>query len=333
MTASGAPGSGKARRDLRGDVGGVDDGLPSTSRRRKPRALALGQGARSHSHSKVASRTGPSSVRAMGVVLKAVCIFSIAVTDALRIPTSFTRRDGLTTAAAGAVLPFLGGGADRVLAAEKGGVQWIFDLPSNFAVQRQLASIVRVRTETVLQADDAATGATVKLLLLPFGQQAAGSLTADDQFAVATYVYNGEGSAAAVGQTMTASASRSPGVVKLLPQGSASGYTADDGRRYVRYGYTTERCAGDLDDGECFGTLSTRRTLATLTMSSISQYRTNTERERMKEMGQARNVDVLWLLTLSAPEGAAWKALEPEFERLSKTLRIPMEPASRGVAS
>lgn len=217
--------------------------------------------------------------------------------------------------------------AGPVVAAEKGGVQWLLDLPSNFAVQRQLASIVRVRTETVLQADDVTTGATVKLLLLPLGQQAGGSLSADDQLALATYVYSGEGSADVVGKTMTASAARSPGVLKLTQQGAASGYTADDGRRYVRYQYTSQRCAGEYDEGECFGTLSTRRTLATLTMSSVSQYRTNTERERMKEMGQARNVDVLWLLTLSAPVGAAWDSIEPVFERLSKTLRVPMAPA------
>lgn len=251
------------------------------------------------------------------------------LTTSLRI--GLTRRQGLA-AAAGAGTS-LAGATAPARAAEKGGVQWLLDLPDNFAVQRQLASIVRVRTESVLLADDPATGATIKLLLLPFGQQAGGSLNADDQLALATYIYNGDGSVEAIGKIMTASAARSPGVVKLTPQGTASSYTAGDGRRYVSYGYTVEKCGGEVDDGECFGTLTTRRTLATLTMSSISQYRTNTERERMKEMGQARNVDVLWLLTASAPDGAAWKVIEPTFERLSKTLRVPMAPTSQGVPS
>ena len=34
--------------------------------------------------------------------------------------------------------------------ATKGGVQWSLDLPESFAVQRQLASIVRVKVETML---------------------------------------------------------------------------------------------------------------------------------------------------------------------------------------
>jgi len=208
-------------------------------------------------------------------------------------------------------------------AVSKGGVQWNIDLPDEFAVQRQLASIVRVRIETVLQAEEA-SGATAKLLLLPFGAQAGGSLNGDEQFAIASYVYNGEGSVSTVGKTMLSSASRSPGVVSLKPQGAPSGYTAADGRRYVRYGYVTERCAGELDGGDCYGTVSTRRTMATLTMSSISQYRTNEERKRMAELGQVRNVDVLWLLTLSAPDGAPWQKLEKTFEKVSDSLSVPV---------
>ena len=68
----------------------------------------------------------------------------------------------------------------------------------------------------------------------------------------------------------------------------AKAYTnAEEGRRYVRYSYAATRCVvGEYDDGECYGSLATRRSLATVTMSSLSQYRTNTERERMKELGQ-----------------------------------------------
>jgi hypothetical protein len=212
-------------------------------------------------------------------------------------------------------------------AVARGGVQWALDVPDEFVVQRQLSSIVRAKREAVLQADDEATGAAVKLLLLPFGQQAGASLDADEQFAIASFIYNGEGDAATVGKTMTTSAARSPGIVSLTPQGSASGYTAADGRRYVRYGYIAERCAGELDGGDCYGTTSKRRTLAALTMSPISQYRTNTERERMQAAGQVRNVDVLWLLTCSAPDGAAWNKLEAKFEKIVASMNIPVAPA------
>ena len=60
-------------------------------------------------------------------------------------------------------------------------------------------------------------------------------------------------------------------------------------------------------------------------MSSLSQFRTNTERARMQEMGQTRNVQVLWLLTLTAPE-AAWPKLEPTFEKVANSFYVPLVP-------
>lgn len=48
--------------------------------------------------------------------------------------------------------------------------------------------------------------------------------------------------------------------------------------------------------GECYGATSKRRTLAAVTVSSISQYRTNTERERMAELGQVPTRLILNLL-------------------------------------
>ena len=100
------------------------------------------------------------------------------------------------------------------------------------------------------------------------------------------------------------------------------------GRRYVRYAYSAQKCTGELDGTECVdGSLIKRRTLATVTMSSISQYRTNTERERMRELGQARNVEVLWLLTFSAPD-AAFDALQPAFEKASASFYVPLEESS-----
>ena len=214
-------------------------------------------------------------------------------------------------------------------AVEKGGVQWTLDIPEQFAVSRQLASLVRVKRETMLQAEDEASGAVIKLLLLPLGQQAGGSLDADEQLKLANVLLGdggvSEADAAAVATIMTASAKRSPGVASLTRMGGATG-ASEGGRGYVRYGYALERCTGGelLDDGECLGgSLAKRKTLAAVTISSISQFRTNTERERMRELGQVRNVDVLWLLTLSAPDGPAWAStLEPTFEKVRRSLRV-----------
>lgn len=219
-------------------------------------------------------------------------------------------------------------------AASKGGVQWSIDLPPEFEVQRQLASIVRIKTETVLLADDPATGAQAKLLLLPFGQQAGASLNADDQLSLATFFFAAPSAeplsagAETVASTMAHSASRSPGITSLTRFSTPKAYAEASGRRYVRYAYSAQKCTGELDGTECVdGSLIKRRTLATVTMSSISQYRTNTERERMRELGQARNVEVLWLLTFSAPD-AAFDALQPAFEKASASFYVPLEESS-----
>ena len=207
-------------------------------------------------------------------------------------------------------------------------MQWSLDLPSSFNVQTRLASIVRIRLATMLQAEDEKSGATVKLLLLPFGQQAGGSLNADEQLALAKHFFDAQTSpdgADLVAKTMTDSAARSPGITALARAGSATGYQAADGARYVKYGYTSAKCAGEVYDGECLGSLAKRRTLAMVSMSSLSQYRTNTERQRMQELGQERNVNVLWLLTLTAPE-QGWASAEPMFERIAASFKVPLKP-------
>ena len=78
-------------------------------------------------------------------------------------------------------------------------------------------------------------------------------------------------------------------------------------------------------DGECLGTLSKKRSIAMVSMSSVSQYRTNTEKARMAELGQERNVQVLWLLTLTAPE-ASWAKVEPTFEGIAASFKVPLKP-------
>jgi hypothetical protein len=209
----------------------------------------------------------------------------------------------------------------------KGGVQWSIELADTFEVQRQLTSIVRIKTETMLLADDASTGAQAKLLLLPFGQQAGASLSAEEQLALATFFFDqgalDEKAADGIAAIMATSAARSPSVVSLSQTGASKVYS-NAGRRFLRYQYAADKCIGEVDGGECLGSLTKRRAISTVTMSSISQYRTNTERQRMQELGQVRNVQVLWLLTLSAPDGADWKALEPTFERMSASFAVPI---------
>lgn len=268
----------------------------------------------------------------------AAFLASLPLMAALRVPQAtradelFSRRAAIGALSAAGIL--LGEPAPPASAIARGGVSWNIDLPDEYVVQRQLASIVRVRLETCLAADDPATSAQVKLICLPFGQQAGASLTGDEQLAVANYFFapgadaSSATEAEAVANVMVDSAARSPTVVALQRAGGVKAYKGSDGRRYVRYGYQSTKCVGELDDGECFGTLAKRRTLATVTMSSLSQFRTNTERARAQELGQVRNVDVLWLLTLSAPDGDAWARLEPTFQRISDSLSVPAAPAA-----
>ena len=270
------------------------------------------------------------AVDRMPRVAALVCLALANGVGGLRLPKPTLPRRQLTALSLGglaaAALPAYAAGGGNT----KGGVQWSIELPDEFVVQRQLASIVRVRVETMLAADDASTGASVKLLLLPFGQQAGGSLNADEQLALAKHFFDKESSPEGpeiVSATMSTSAARSPTISALSRVGKASGYQAADGTRYVKYGYESTRCSEPLDDGECFGSLSKRRTLATVAMSSLSQYRTNTERERMRELGQERNVNVLWLLTLTAP-AASWERAAPALERIAQSFAVPLAPQS-----
>lgn len=87
--------------------------------------------------------------------------------------------------------------------------------------------------------------------------------------------------------------------------------------------YLFEKCSSELENGECFGSVELRHTIATATMSSLSQFRTNTERQRMADEGQSRNVDVLWLLSLSAP-ASQWKdELANRLRAIALSFEIP----------
>ena len=54
----------------------------------------------------------------------------------------------------------------------------------------------------------------------------------------------------------------------------------------MSFTYDVQKCSGERDEGVCLGEVSSRRTLSSLTVSPISQFRTNTERARMQELGQ-----------------------------------------------
>lgn len=259
-----------------------------------------------------------------------VTLTLVALCAALKIPApSWSRREQLALSGKMGVATLFAP-LHVHAAVSEGGVSWNLQLPETFAVKERLASTVRIKLNTMLQAEDAATGATVKLLQLPLGLQARASLDGDEQFAVAKHFFDAKvapDGPAIVAKTMTTSASRSPSIVELKQVGDAKGYEADDGARYVRYGYTQARCSDEIYDGECLGTLSKKRTLAMVSMSSVSQYRTNTEKARMAELGQERNVQVLWLLTLTAPE-ASWAKVEPTFEGIAASFTVPIKPAS-----
>jgi hypothetical protein len=45
----------------------------------------------------------------------------------------------------------------------------------------------------------------------------------------------------------------------------------------------------------------------------------------MQEEGRTRNVQVLWLLTLTAPE-AAWTRVAPTLENVAASFRVPLNP-------
>lgn len=109
-------------------------------------------------------------------------------------------------------------------------------LPDRFTIERQLASIVRVRVETVLSAD-APGGLQVRLLLVPFGRQAGGSFDSDEQLELATYFLDSKqrGEPSRISALMAGSAARSPGVLEVVPVGSAIETGPDaNGRRYAR---------------------------------------------------------------------------------------------------
>ena len=79
----------------------------------------------------------------------------------------------------------------------------------------------------------------------PFGQQAAGSLNADDQLLLASHFlspdFGGGGDAQDVANVMAASAGRSKSVVSVERVGAARERTGSNGRAYVSFTYDVQR--------------------------------------------------------------------------------------------
>lgn len=215
---------------------------------------------------------------------------------------------------------------------------------------------MRLRPETVLVAD--APAAAVRVFLVPLGQQAAASIPPDDQLMLADHFLglddeggsddDGGGggrtssvasgarpssppTAAQAAKALLASAARSPGVLDVRAVGApAADRRVAGGRTYVRYEYEVTRCAdgggsGDDDASSGCTTRATRTTAVSATVTSVSQWRTNTERERMAAMGVDREVKVLWIAAASLPSSAVAadaRAID-ELRRIAASFRVP----------
>ena len=96
----------------------------------------------------------------------------------------------------------------------------------------------------MLAAEDTAAGVQARLLLIPLGQQAAGSLNADDQLLLASHFlspsFGGGGDASDVANVMATSAGRSPSVVSVERIGAARERTGSNGRAYVSFCYDVQ---------------------------------------------------------------------------------------------
>ena len=120
----------------------------------------------------------PSGLKlARSQMLRAIrcCLLLATHVSALRLSPLVLRRQALSLAAlAPALAPALPAcAAAPPIGRSEGGVLWELELPPSFSITRRLASIVRSRVETMLAAEDAASGVQARLLLVPLGQQAA----------------------------------------------------------------------------------------------------------------------------------------------------------------
>ena len=167
-------------------------------------------------------------------MVRAMCCWLLLATQvsALRLsPLLVRRREALSLAALAPALPACA--VAPPIGRSEGGVLWELELPASFSTTRRLASSVRSRVETMLSAEDAATGVQARLLLVPLGQQAAGSLSAEDPLLLASHFLSpdagGGGDAQDVANVMAASAARSRSVISVARVGEARERKGKDG--------------------------------------------------------------------------------------------------------
>eukprot|EP00614_Pseudopedinella_elastica_P010991 CAMPEP_0172593462 /NCGR_PEP_ID=MMETSP1068-20121228/12660_1 /TAXON_ID=35684 /ORGANISM="Pseudopedinella elastica, Strain CCMP716" /LENGTH=293 /DNA_ID=CAMNT_0013390995 /DNA_START=129 /DNA_END=1010 /DNA_ORIENTATION=- len=217
---------------------------------------------------------------------------------------------------------------------------WEIDL-AGWKVTKKLDSVVRIQALTVLSATYADLGLELTLRKVPLGASAASTFDPNDQFALAsvfaTQKEPAEGDKEKVVSVMMrslesqansqrttlrsvkAANDETPATyvryIKALPQ------------RYVRYGYESHTCRRLDQDGGCEGKTEARKHLAVVTVGLETQARTLAERQAMEdgEM-EGRQIDVLWLLTISAPVNR-WKEAGPVALLTSKSFSVNVDEA------
>uniref|UniRef100_A0A7S2HEX5 Uncharacterized protein n=1 Tax=Octactis speculum TaxID=3111310 RepID=A0A7S2HEX5_9STRA len=203
----------------------------------------------------------------------------------------------------------------------KSAAEWSVDLSDGWKVKQKLDSVVRIKAQTVLQASLPEMGLEMKVTKIPLGITAASAFTSEDQLLLARYFssddsrYGPNDVAEAMVRSLQAQADTQRSTLRAL-------YPATDGqpptglkrvdptdavtRRYVKYAYDSNTCRSVDLDGVCEGSPVRRNHVASVTVNLETQARTLAEKQMMDSGDmERRQIDVLWLCTLSAPT-AKW---------------------------
>jgi len=206
-----------------------------------------------------------------------------------------------------------------------GGSEWSLALPPDWKIVKKLDSTVRIRSETVLIAQEEGLNAEIKINKVPLGMDAIGNFSPEDQLVLSSYFTNERGNSKSQSVVLKAMQSSLESQV-ASPKSALKSFTMlaeqskeyrdELGHRYVMYGYIGDKCVGPLDyDGYCEDGYSKRKSVAVVTVALELQARTSQER-RLMELGELerREIEVLWICCLTAPEkkfiGSVGKLLE-----------------------
>lgn len=209
---------------------------------------------------------------------------------------------------------------------------------SKWVVKEKVATSISPRVQTMLSATDKYNkDIEMKLLRLPLGRDLSATLPLEDQARLATFFSGAKAERCAPEQAVAVMG----GVLKrqtadpasplqygaMLPGGSTSAVTSRDGRRYLSYQFETDACTRIDEDGACIEPRLQRRTLAVLTATrglrapKAASFMERSAGFSIKEDYEpgglvadlngalteeditARAMDVVWLLTVSAPPG------------------------------